>query len=140
MHYDARPRYDACVLVEEGVDNSTPRRVPNNNKLDLGAISRLRTVPRGIHKGTPAISLTSSPPMASPPIGTQPPRADLMADILQANEAPSSDLANIQPSNDVFDVDKDRAPIKILSKMQRTRNAGNSIFGTKPGSPVSSFS
>ena len=78
--------------------------------------------------------------MASPPIGTQPPRADLMADILQANEAPSSDLANIQPSNNVFDVDKDRAPIKILSKMQRTRNAGNSIFGTKPGSPVSSFS
>ena len=77
--------------------------------------------------------------MADSPIGTQPPRADLMADILQANEAPSSDVANIQPSNNVFDVDKDRAPIKILSKMQRTRNAGNSIFGTKPGSPVRSL-
>jgi len=74
--------------------------------------------------------------MADSPIGTQPPRADLMADILQANEAPSSDVANIQPSNNVFDVEKDRAPIKILSKMQRTRNSGGSIFGTKPGSPV----
>ena len=77
--------------------------------------------------------------MADSPIGTQPPRADLMADILQANEAPSSDVANIQPSNNVFDVDKDRAPIKILSKIQRTRNAGNSAFGTKPTSPVSFY-
>ena len=24
MHYDARPRYDACVLVKEGVDYSVP--------------------------------------------------------------------------------------------------------------------
>ena len=80
--------------------------------------------------------------MESPPIGTQLPRVDsldLMADILQANEAPSSDVANIQPSNNVFDVEKDRAPIKILSKMQRTRNSGGSIFGTKPGSPVRSL-
>ena len=75
--------------------------------------------------------------MASPPIGAQFPRADLMADILQANEAPSSDLSNLQPSNNVLDVDKDRAPIRVLSKLQRTRNAGNCIFGTKPGSPVS---
>ena len=78
--------------------------------------------------------------MASSPIGTQLSRADLMADILQANEAPSSDVANIQPINDVFDLEKDRPPIKILSKLQRTRNAGNSIFGTKPTSPVSLFS
>ena len=80
--------------------------------------------------------------MESPPIGTQLPRVDsldLMADILQANEAPSSDVANIQPSNNVFDVDKDRTPIKILSKIQRTRNAGNSVFGTKPTSPVRSL-
>ena len=78
--------------------------------------------------------------MADSTIGTQPPRADLMADILQANEAPSSDVANIQPRNNVFDVDNDRTPIKILSKIQRTRNAGNSVFGTKPTSPVRSFS
>ena len=77
--------------------------------------------------------------MADSPIGTQPPRADLMADILQANEAPSSDVANIRPSNNVHDVDKDRTPIKILSKIQRTRNAGNSVFGTKPTSPVRSL-
>ena len=65
-----------------------------------------------------------------------------MADILQANEAPASDLANREPSNNAFDVDKGQAPIKVLSKLQRTRNAGNSIFGTKlkPGSPVSLFS
>ena len=75
--------------------------------------------------------------MADSPIGTQPPRADLMADILQANEAPSSDVANILPSNNVFDVDKDRTPIKILTQTQRTRAAGNSVFGTKPTSPVS---
>ena len=24
MHYDARPRYDACVLVQEGVNYSVP--------------------------------------------------------------------------------------------------------------------
>ena len=75
--------------------------------------------------------------MQSPPMGTQPPPADLMADILQANEAPASGLSNLQPSNDVFDVDKDRAPIKVLSKLQRTRQAGNSIHGTKPCSLVS---
>ena len=60
-----------------------------------------------------------------------------MADILQANGAPASDLANLEPSNNTFDVGKGRAPIIVLSRLQRTRNAGNSVFGTKPGSPVS---
>ena len=57
MHYDTRPHYDVCVVVEEGVVNPTLPAVLTNNKLDLGAIARLRTVQGGIHKGALANSL-----------------------------------------------------------------------------------
>jgi hypothetical protein len=58
MHYDARPRYDACVLVEEGVDY--PRRrllfeanqtVTSNNKPSLVHAHRCRLpLPCKTHK------------------------------------------------------------------------------------------
>ena len=54
-------------------------------------------------------------------------RCHLMAAILQANEAPPSDPANLEPSNSIFDVDKGWAPIKVLSKLMPDRAIGHRV-------------
>jgi hypothetical protein len=37
MYYDARPRYDACVLVEEGVNNLVPGFLSSLFEANLGS-------------------------------------------------------------------------------------------------------